>query len=220
MGEPEGARPLRAPDRSRRGGMGDTARYGGVRASYPAAPHGARGLRWRTQSNSDNNGMRWEAGGRVSPDSPAHTERGESALGVARLRSDGIVRRVGIGVHQTGSPANELNDRTFDIDSQLCERRAIGIWADPDHHVRSHVEWKQSNPGKFTESALELISRHGRVPEPRDDQPDTCAGAWRTHERGSDGPNLQVRGSETLPLLRDTLQFRASRNACTPRKTR
>ena len=70
------------------------------------------------------------------------------------------------------------------------------------------------------QSALELISRHGRVSEPGDDQPDTRAGAWQTHERGSDGPNLEMSGSETLPLLRDTLQFRASRNACTPRKTR
>jgi hypothetical protein len=220
MGEPEGARPVRAPDRSRRGGMGDTARYGGVRANYRAAPHGARGLQWRTQSNSDNNGMRREAGARVSPDSPAHTERGEPALGVARLRGDRIIRHLRIGAGKARSPADELNDRSIDIGPKLGERCTIGIGADPDHDVSCHIEWEQPNPGQFTESPLQLIARHGRVSEPRDDQPDTRAGGWRTHERGSDGPNLQMRGSETLPLLRDTLQFRASRYACTPRKPR
>src|SRR3954462_9317387 len=80
-----GESPLRALDRSRQGGMGDTARYGGVRANRRATPHGVPALRWRRRSNSDNNGMLWGAGGRVSPDSPAHTRRESFASGVARL---------------------------------------------------------------------------------------------------------------------------------------
>ena len=55
----------RVPDRSRQGGMGDTARCGGARASYHVARHDARALRWRTQSNSDNNGTPQVAGDRV-----------------------------------------------------------------------------------------------------------------------------------------------------------
>ena len=164
--------------------------------------------------------MRLEAGAPALPDTPAHTERGEFALGVARFGGDGILGHARIGIQQAGSPPDELSDRPIDVDSQVCERRAIGFWADANHHIGRHVEWEQPDPGELTESPFELISRHGRVTEPRDDQPDTRAGAWRTRERGSDGPNLQVRGSETLPLLRDTLQFRASRYACTPRKTR
>jgi hypothetical protein len=53
----------------------------------------------------------------------------------------------------------------------------------------------------------------------RYDQPDTCPRSRWMHERGSDGPNLEERGSDTLPLLRDTLQFRASCDASTSRKT-
>src|SRR3982751_38354 len=115
MGEPGGVWPLKAPDRSRRGGMGDTALFGGVRASYRVAPHGARGLRWRTQSNSDNNGMRRGAGEQVSPDSPAHTERAEFALGVARLRSGRISGRRRVDFRHVGSPPDELDDGSIHI---------------------------------------------------------------------------------------------------------
>ena len=65
MGEPGGIQPLMAPDRSRRVGMGDTARYGGVRASYHEVPHDVRALQWRMRSNSDNNGTPREAGVQV-----------------------------------------------------------------------------------------------------------------------------------------------------------
>jgi hypothetical protein len=127
---------------------------------------------------------------------------------------------VRVGIQHAGSPPDELSDGSVDIECQFGERSAIGIRADSDHDIRCHVDGKQSDPGQLTEPALELVSRHGGMSEARDDQSHARAGPWRTHERGSDGPNLQMRGSETLPLLRDTLQFRASRYACTPRKTR
>src|SRR3954468_2092962 len=127
MGEPGGAWPLRALDRSRRGGMGDTARFGGVRASYRVAPHGAPGLRWRTQSNSDNNGMRREAVDQVSPGSPAHTERAESALGVAPLRSGRISGRRRVDFRHAGSPPNELDDGAIHVGAEIRESSAIRI---------------------------------------------------------------------------------------------
>jgi hypothetical protein len=190
MGEPEGVWPLRAPDRSRRGGMGDTARFGGVRASYRVALHGARGLRWRTQSNSDNNGMRREAGGQVSPGSPAHTERAESALGVARLRSGRISGRRRVDFGHVGSPPDELDDGPIHIGAEIREGGAICIRPDTDHDVRRHIEWNEAHSGELAQAAFELIPRHCGVTVPRDDEPDTCAATRRTHERGSDCPNL------------------------------
>ena len=53
----------------------------------------------------------------------------------------------------------------------------------------------------------------------RDDQPDTSSFPCRKHVRGSDDPNLEQCGSDTLPLLRDTLQLRASCDARTSRKS-
>jgi hypothetical protein len=52
-----------------------------------------------------------------------------------------------------------------------------------------------------------------------DDQPDASSFSYRKHVRGSDDPNLEQRGSDTLPLFRDTLQIRASCDARTSRKT-
>jgi hypothetical protein len=39
----------------------------------------------------------------------------------------------------------------------------------------------------------------------RDDQPDAGSLSDRKRKRGSDDPNLEQRGPDTLPLLRDTL---------------
>ena len=41
--------------------------------------------------------------------------------------------------------------------------------------------------------------------KPRDDQADASSLSGRTNERGNDDPNLEQRGPDTLPLLRDTL---------------
>jgi hypothetical protein len=162
--------------------------------------------------------MRPEAGARVSPDIHVRTERARCALSVARRRAGYVARGGGHDIRYGRSPADELNDGPIDVDAEVGEGRAIGIWTNTDDHVSRDVGRKQSNSGELSKSSLQLVPRHGRMAEPWNDQPDACARPWRTHERGSGGPNLKVRGSETLPLLRDTLQFRASRDACTPRK--
>jgi hypothetical protein len=37
-------------------------------------------------------------------------------------------------------------------------------------------------------------------------------------ERGSDDPDIEMSSSNALPLSRDALQLRTSRDPCTPRK--
>jgi len=54
--------------------------------------------------------------------------------------------------------------------------------------------------------------------ESGDDQSDARSLSRRKRERGSNDPDLEQTGPDTLPLLRDTLKLRASRDPCTSRK--
>ena len=198
--------------------MGDTARFGGVRANFRVARRGAQALRWRTRSSSDNNGTRREAGDRPSPDSHALVEREGSASGVARRTiRDGLGRlrcRFGNGA----PPLEQLPQRPVDVSGQCGKGRAVCLGTDPDHDVRRDVGREEPRPGELAQPALHTVPGYGGVTVARYDQPDPCSRAWQMRERGSDGPNLEERGSDTLPLLRDTLQFRASCNASASRK--
>jgi hypothetical protein len=198
--------------------MGDTARYGGVRASCHVARRGARALRWHMRSNSDNNGTPREADARVLPDSLAHTERAEFASSVtwsgARIGGRCLFARQLC----LSTPADELNDGLVDLQGKIRKCCPIRIGANTDDDVRRDVRYEEPRPRQLSESALESIPHHRGLAESRYDQANSRSFACRRHERGSDGPNLEMSGSETLPLLRDTLQFRAPRDACTPRK--
>jgi hypothetical protein len=81
----------------------------------------------------------------------------------------------------------------------------IGLGTDPDDHVASDIGWEQSDSRQLSQASLDTIPRYRRLLIPRDDEPDACSGSSRKYERGSDHPNLEQRGSDTLPLLRDTL---------------
>jgi hypothetical protein len=116
------------------------------------------------------------------------------------------------------SPTNELDDRSIDVQREVREGCPVRIRTDADDDLRRDARGEDAGTGQFTQPTLELVAQHRGVAEPRNDQPDSSSESRRRHERGSDGPNLEMSGSETLPLLRDTLQFRASRDPCTPRK--
>jgi hypothetical protein len=116
------------------------------------------------------------------------------------------------------APADELSDYPVHLESELLEGDPICVRPDADDDVGRDGHREQAQSGELSESPLQSIPHDCRLSKARNDQPDTCPFAFGKHERGSDGPNLEMSGSETLPLLRDTLQFRASRDAYTPRK--
>jgi hypothetical protein len=58
---------------------------------------------------------------------------------------------------------------------------------------------------QLTEPALEPIPGHGGVLESGDDEADPRLRAYRTRERGSGSPDLEMRGPNALPLSRDAL---------------
>jgi hypothetical protein len=58
---------------------------------------------------------------------------------------------------------------------------------------------------KLAQAPLELISGDRAVPEAGHDETDACPRPGRTCERGRRRPNLEMRGSNALPLSPDAL---------------
>ena len=197
--------------------MGDTAQFGGVRASCREARHDARGLRLRRQSNSDNNGTPQAAGDRATSDTHARTERVPCASGVTRTYIGSASEHRPWSWIQR-SPSHQLGKYATDIHVECCEGRAICLRTNPNDDLSREVSWQQTCPRELSQTTFDSIACDRRVMKSWDDQADTRPGSRRKHERGSDDPDLEQCGPNTLPLLRDTLQFRAACNACTPRK--
>ena len=198
--------------------MGDTARFGGVRASFHGERRGARALRWRKQSSWDNNGTPPGAGDRARPGKRVPTERETCASGVAWCCA---CATVGSGRSSLGfvrSPSQELRHHLVDVRSERAKACSVRFWSNPDDDVHRDVRGQDSSSRKLSKTSLDSIPGYGRAPEAGNDQADPSLCPGRMHERGSDDPNLEERGSDTLPLLRDTLQLRASCNARTSRK--
>jgi hypothetical protein len=198
--------------------MGDTARFGGVRASYRVARHDAPALRWRRQNSWDNNGTLQAVGDQALLGTHARIEREAFASGVTR---PGIGRVAGKRRRRTGivgSPGNQLRHCPIDVGSKRRECCPIRLRTDPNDDVGGNIGWKQARPGEFSQAAFHSVASYRRLMKSWDDQPDSSSFSYRKHERGSDDPNLEQRGSDTLPLFRDTLQIRAPCDARTSRK--
>ena len=198
--------------------MGDTARFGGVRASFHGERRDARALRWHKQSSSDNNGTLLEAGDRARPGRRVPTERGTFASGVAWCCACAAIRTGRLSLGLVRSPSEELRHHMVDVRSERAKACSVCFGSSPDDHIHSDVRGQDSSSRKLSKAPLDSISGYGRVPEAGNDQADARPGPGRMHERGSGDPNLEERGSDTLPLLRDALQFRASCDASTSRK--
>jgi hypothetical protein len=184
--------------------MGDTAQFGGVQASYHGARHDARGLRLRRQSNSDNNGTPRAAGDRATSDTHVRTEREPFASGVTRTHVRGILEHRWQSRIQS-SPGHELGKYPTDICIERREGRAICLRTNPNDDLSGEIGWQQTRPRELSQTTFDPIPCDRRLMKPWDDQPDTGPGSGRKHERGSDDPDLEQRGPNTLPLLRDTL---------------
>jgi hypothetical protein len=81
----------------------------------------------------------------------------------------------------------------------------IRLWTNANHDIGSYISRKETRPRQLPQTAFYAVASNRRLAEPRNDQPDTSPRALWKYQRGSDDPNLEQRGSDTLPLLRDTL---------------
>ena len=97
--------------------------------------------------------------------------------------------------------------------AKLRVRRAVrgGKRADDELHSLEQREYVQ--PYDFVQAALHPIPLHGGVFVAGDDHPGP-----RTTEKGSDIPNLEMHGSESLPLLAYPFKLSRSRQPTGARK--
>ena len=81
------------------------------------------------------------------------------------------------------------------------------------------IEWwrvrKHQRSAEFTKPSFQTISIDGGFAVFRDDETDTSMLETR---KGSDSPNIEVFGSESLPYSCDAAQMRATRNAASALK--
>ena len=196
---------VRVPDQIHRIEMGDTARCGGARASYPAMLRDVRAPRWHRQNNSESSDTRRAVEVRVKPDSPAQAVRTESSFRVANRRNS--IVWLGSSCVCGFKPLMQVNHRTTNVDRELFEGRVIRSGSNSHHNVHPHTGRKHLYPDKLSETSLHQIARYCRMPEPRNNDSNswTMPDTREMHERGNDRPNLDMRGPDALPLLSDTL---------------
>ena len=98
---------------------------------------------------------------------------------------------------------------------QLVERDTIGGWSCVNHDVEWRCAGKQQHSAKLTKPSFQTISIDGGSAVFRDDETDTSVLETR---KGSDSPNIEVFGSESLPCSCDAAQMRATRDAASALK--
>src|SRR5579871_1975336 len=179
--------------------MDDTSKGAGPPASRPAARHAFRAPRLRTRSTTDNSGTTAEAAVRYPPDTH---ERTKSESGASSRALD------------TAARANALFTQCVDIRG-ICRRQRTHDHVDV-RQGREHVK-----PYDFAKPAFHAIAIHSGVRVLRHDD----AGPGVT-QKGSDIANLEMCGSESLPLQADCLECafprepRGSREAAAVRSLR
>ena len=110
--------------------------------------------------------------------------------------------------------SRQLSRGALNVALERAERRRIRLAACPDHKIDRRGRRQEARAHQFAQAALQSIAVDRRLRVTRYDQAD--AGVI---ERGSDGPNVQVRGSDSLPLSRNTLKLCPARQSMAPRKT-
>lgn len=117
-----------------------------------------------------------------------------------------------------GRPARQLFDRSIDVVGELVEARVVRLGSNAKDQVGREVRRQESHSAQLTEPALEAVSGNGGMLEAGHDQADARSRSRWTRERGSDDPDLDMRGSDALPLSRDALNLRTPRNPGMSRK--
>ena len=92
-----------------------------------------------------------------------------------------------------------------DVGGEGLEGGVIGLRANANDNVCRQVTRQQARTGKFSQTPLQPIPGDSRILVKWHDQTDSHAGPHQKCERGSDSPNLEVNGSNTLPLSHDSL---------------
>lgn len=94
---------------------------------------------------------------------------------------------------------------------------AVGMAGCAHEHVESGAlhakQWKQLGPHELAKPPLQAVSIHGRMMMARHDDPDA-----RESKRGSENPDIEMHGPNSLPLSNDGLNILAPRQSLATRK--
>jgi hypothetical protein len=144
-------------------------------------------------SMSDNSGTTLEAGEKSPPDRIGRTPR-------ASTEQSSV----------TGAPGIHAFHQLI---SENIERCLIGSTLCFDYGIEGLQSSKNLRPYDLPQPAFESIARNGCVAVLRNDESDT-----RMTQRGSENPDLEMLGPNTLPLSPYLLNVRALREPMAPRE--
>ena len=111
--------------------------------------------------------------------------------------------------------AVHLHDGQLDLGRQLLEGCCIRVGSSEDHHVRGSERRKQPRASELAQTPADEIPLDDRLLVQRDDQTD--AGV---RQKGSECPNLEVLGSDSLPCSANILQLPSARDPVSAREGR
>jgi hypothetical protein len=117
-------------------------------------------------------------------------------------------------------PALEISHCLVDVGRKRFETCRVRIWPNAQHGPHGEARWEHPQARQLAQLPFQAIASDGRMLEPGNDEanahslPDT----FRTCERGSGYPDLDVLGPNALPLSRDALNLRTPRYSCCSRK--
>jgi hypothetical protein len=123
------------------------------------------------------------------------------------------------GDSSRGATRRALANRE-NVPAQRLQLSPVRFAPRPNGNVRRAVgaagaeRRQQLEPSELLQTSLESIAVDGGVLVARHDDPDT-----RNAERGSEDPDIEIRGPNSLPLSNDGLNVEAPREPMATRKT-
>jgi hypothetical protein len=124
---------------------------------------------------------------------------GARGAGVARVAGHSVLNRANVG-------------------AERVERRVVCIVTRADRHVDGRAlaqRGQEFDAHDFAQPALETVAIDGGVLMTRHHDPDA-----RRAERGSEDPDIEMHGPDSLPLSNDGLYVRAPRQLVATRKSK
>ena len=145
---------------------------------------------------------------------PQYIRREQRTTG-SGVSSFPLSSRVGYGEETRRDPMSFSVDLIADR-RQLFERELVGGRAHMEHEIDRRSSGKDSRTHDLPQTALETIAVDRGPPVLRHHQPGTWVSGVR---KGSNYPNVEMFGAESLPCSCDLAKLGATRDAMTTRKS-
>jgi hypothetical protein len=102
---------------------------------------------------------------------------------------------------------------THDVRLKCIERRSVCLQARSNDDIDRRCRRKNTRTHQLAQASLQSVAINGRSGVSRNDDSNPWIPA-----RGRDYPNVEMRGSDSFPLSRDTLELHTACEPTAPRK--